>query len=179
MAMAVLPNPQASTPLGKLLPLGADACGAPLDLARLAAYIDGEGYIRIFGAGREHTDHIGLFVANTDYKLHTWLKSTFGGSIQVMRGRSARYKKCWKWYAASKLSYVLLKACIPYFIMKRDQAEFAIELHELVQAQVGVRTSGAKKNQYAVVGKDDLEKRRRFGEQLRFIRSNQADRMAS
>ena len=151
----------------------------PIDLARLAAYIDGEGHIRISGPGKRWTDHIGLRIANTDYKLHVWLKGTFGGYISVVRGRCQHYKKCWSWNASGNLSYALLKACIPYFIMKLDQAEIAIGLHELVQAQIMARTSGVKKNQYAVVCEEDLAKRKKFKEQLTMIRSNPADRMAS
>lgn len=136
----------------------------PIDLARLAAYIDGEGYIRIRGKRSHHTDHIDLSVCNTDYKLHLWLKGTFGGRIEISDSGKGKYKKCWKWRAGIKLSYVLLKASLPYFIMKREQAEIAIGFHELVQAHSG---------------NNDSEQRSNLKNKLIIVRQSTGERMAS
>jgi hypothetical protein len=101
------------------------------DLARLAAYIDGEGHISIARVGRRLTHKMQVHITNTDVRLVVWLKDTFGGEYRV-KGETVSKRRVWYWYVGSSLANSLLRQCLPYFIMKRDQAEIAIAYHRTV-----------------------------------------------
>ena len=101
------------------------------DLARLAAYIDGEGYIAIERVGIKRSHKMQVTITNTDVRLVVWLKDTFGGEYRA-KGKTNSRRRIWYWYAGSALADELLKACLPYFIMKRDQAEIAIAFRRTV-----------------------------------------------
>lgn len=97
------------------------------DLARLAAYIDGEGHISIEAVGKRKLPsyRMQITVANTDLRLMVWLKSTFGGEYRD-KCLTKKGRRAWYWYMSAGKASDLLALCLPYFIMKRDQAEIAI-----------------------------------------------------
>lgn len=110
-----------------------------VDWARLAAYIDGEGHICIAeSVHREPHDGRGRYgfakvtVSNTDSRLTDWLLKTFGGNVQVRSadsassGRRKRWKTCFNWTTSNGRAADILRFCLPYFIVKREQAELAI-----------------------------------------------------
>lgn len=106
-----------------------------IDWARLAAFIDGEGCISLSlrtEGGREYT-YLHLVITNCDFSLMQWLGETFGGS--VYNKPNNRSKSNWKpafcWCAFNKQASRLLENCLPYFVMKRKQAEIAIA-HQLL-----------------------------------------------
>jgi hypothetical protein len=106
-----------------------------IDWARLAAYIDGEGCISIHR--RKQYSHkakpgwrpnylVQVSIGNTDARLIKWLHATFGGFVGTYPDPKNR-NWCFRWTAHSGKCSDLLKQCLPYFIMKREQAEIAIE----------------------------------------------------
>jgi len=114
-------------------------CPTAIDWARLAAYIDGEGSVLINTqkfAG--HTEARGFYlritVANTDVRLPVWLKETFGGTYKD--ANTAKYyegknwKRAYHWGASAYRAAWILRNCLPYFIMKHEQAEIGIQLQE-------------------------------------------------
>lgn len=117
-------------------PADVDRTYQPLDLARLAAYLDGEGCINISSiksktrAGQRQDGRMQVTIGNTDPRLARWLISTFGGDAQLTT--QGRTKKFWYWRKSGRYAAALLIQCLPYFIMKRDQAEVAIAYQELV-----------------------------------------------
>lgn len=100
-----------------------------MDYARLAAYIDGEGCISITKIG----DYKGirLDVYNTDPRLIVWIHKTCGGGW-VRRDFPKEHQRFTKyaWYITSKKASDLLKKCLPYFIIKREEADLAIAYQE-------------------------------------------------
>lgn len=105
-----------------------------LDWARLAAYIDGEGCIFIHRqkqysqkAKSNWKPHyiVQVTVTNTDPRLIVWLRGNFGGFI-VSQEKSGKCRTYFKWTAHSKACADILTNCLPYFIIKRKQAEIAI-----------------------------------------------------
>lgn len=120
-----------------------------LDWARLAAYIDSEGCVIIQdcirkGNGGRPTEGkpyrcfiLALSVAPTDPRLPRWCESTFGGHVnydpreKAGRGHDNYERKpLWSWAPGSKLAGEILKGCLPYFIIKREQAEVAISFRD-------------------------------------------------
>lgn len=109
----------------------------PIDWARLAAYIDGEGHIALnenkMGNGK-HYAYLRVIVTNTDPRLIVWCQRLFGGG--VLRGKqqpNAKWKRCFKWTATCRHAEAVLRGCLPYFVLKRDQAELGLAFQETVR----------------------------------------------
>lgn len=103
-----------------------------IDWARLAAYIDGEGCIQL-NRGKQSSKKAKphwrptyitqVVVTNTDPRLVVWCRDNFGGFIvRYVQGS----RPCFKWYCHTKACVEVLTNCLPYFIIKRRQAEIAI-----------------------------------------------------
>jgi len=108
-----------------------------IDWARLAAYIDGEGCICIGqkrvlnGPERKCTStrtYLNIIIANTDPRLSEWLRDTFGGSIQLHRPHknNPKWSLGYHWITGNRQAKWVLEGCLPFFIMKRAQAEIGI-----------------------------------------------------
>jgi hypothetical protein len=114
--------------------------------ARLAAYIDGEGSIminRVKPSGRMKSPAHNLFVSigNSDPRLMVWLRDTFGGyarpQIQKFReGAVVSKKPRFLWIVNCLKAAYVLEQCLPYFIMKRDQAEVGLAFQALLNRRV-------------------------------------------
>lgn len=91
------------------------------DYARLAAYIDGEGCIRISRSGE-----LVIRIANTDIRLPMWCKATFSGFTGIHSKGNGKWKPAYFWGITGNAASFILKQCLPYFIIKREQAELAI-----------------------------------------------------
>lgn len=106
---------------------------SPLDWARLAAFIDGEGCIRIATVKGNKTSsrrvmYVEVTITNTDVRLVEWLGRTFGGSVVPQRKSQTRpnWSSCFAWSVASRHATALLQRLLPLFIIKREQAEIAL-----------------------------------------------------
>jgi hypothetical protein len=114
-----------------------------MDWARLAAYIDGEGNIQIAVHRSKNRQkelvytswRLSVQVANTDPRLPNWCRDIFGGRVcsdqRAQRDRLTKrdgYKRktMWMWMVGPKHSEWVLRGCLPYFVIKHEQAEVAI-----------------------------------------------------
>ncbi len=102
-----------------------------LNLARLAAYIDGEGTIDLQrssqGTKRAPSYKLRVLVYNTDIRLLVWCKENFGGKVRLNRKAKGRVVPLYMWELAGATQVVpLLKSCLPFFVIKREQAEIGI-----------------------------------------------------
>lgn len=117
-----------------------------IDWARLAMAIDGEGSIyattTTMGKGKYHTRILCINVANTDIRLPGWCKKTFGGSLNLKRGYE-NVKPHAIWTATCATAEWILRGCLPYFIIKREQAEIALSYRE-----AGIRKDVEAQNQH-------------------------------
>ena len=121
-------------------PVFGEHCPAQIEWAMMAAYIDGEGSIVMpprRGQGRTTvTVSLLLHVANTDIRLPQWCQRIFGGSYcvanksEVYRGRNV--KDCYHWSTTATRAAWIIYNCLPFFVIKRDQAELAIALQESI-----------------------------------------------
>ncbi len=140
-----------------------------IDLSRMAAYLDGEGAIRIRARNRSHApSYIELRIGNTDFRLLSWLHKTFGGRIR-QEPRSSRQKFYWIWDVQRDSAYSILVGCLPYFVMKRDQAEVAIEFHQLAKQNFRDRAS-SKEKLFSADSQDNMEKRKDLMQKLHLVR---------
>jgi hypothetical protein len=101
-----------------------------IDWAKLAAYIDGEGCISIMKcnpAFNRQTWILSVTVSNTDPRLPQWIKDRVGGqfSSQAVGTRKATLP-IFHWNVRNKQAELVLRNCLPHFVIKREQAEIAI-----------------------------------------------------
>jgi hypothetical protein len=109
---------------------------AEIDWGRLAAYLDGEGCIRIHAnSPHRKTGYryhgMMLVVGQREPELCEWLHEKFGGyfyrSKEVLGRTTMHY-----WRVNTIGTTEILKRCLPYMIVKKAQAEVALEYRETV-----------------------------------------------
>ena len=120
-----------------------------LDWARLAAFLDGEGSIRVARQIKNKATQMRwpiytLLVAvdNTDLRLMSWLTSLFGGTIddKCHKNRAATGRRqLYRWRATKDERRVVLENCMPYFILKRKQAELGLSMLKTTSGKRGKR----------------------------------------
>jgi hypothetical protein len=114
-----------------------------VDWARLAAFIDGEGCIRVSSRtgylGRDRRNMcLQINISNTDPRLPQWLKETFGGGVYLRDHNhklNVKWANCFSWIVSTHHARVILERCLPYFVIKRDQAEIAIAFQKTMQGK--------------------------------------------
>lgn len=105
------------------------------DWIRLAAFIDGEGSILINERRSAKRTNWGswlrVVIANTDPRLPRWLLLTFGGTIVVARRRAKEnHRYAIKWHVSCRQAEELLRECLPFLLIKKEQAEIALAFQE-------------------------------------------------
>lgn len=105
-----------------------------IDWARLAAYIDGEGCIRI----HQNSPHrktgeiyhgVMIVIAQREAALPRWLTDTFGGFFYQAKARQG-YTTMHYWRVSTVQSCEILRRCKAYMIVKGEQADVAIEYRD-------------------------------------------------
>jgi hypothetical protein len=138
-----------------------------INWARLAAYIDGEGTIMIARTKpnkgtKQPMFVLTLIVANTDLRLIRWLSETFTGQSYFSHSESQRKwsnKTCHSWRLFEKRAAVVLEHCLPYLIIKRDQADVGL-------AYRAIRDLGSKGRKLTAV---DISDREEFRSKIRSL----------
>ena len=114
----------------------------------MAAFIDGEGCIRAKArTGRAAFPY--LHVTNTDARLMNWLLDTFGGTVSTHRPANGRYRTRYDWQAKQSSLREILTQCLPFLLLKREQAEVALALLSFVRyrGHVRVRTDETRQRE--------------------------------
>jgi hypothetical protein len=104
-----------------------------IDWAKMAAFIDGEGCICIQSSynpnrrGMHTTYNLHLDIANTDFRMPLWCAERFGGRLLTRKVRSVKHKPAMHWFTWGRGAQEVLEGCLPHFVIKREQAEVALE----------------------------------------------------
>ena len=107
-----------------------------VDLAYLAGFFDGEGYIGI--RKHEKTNYlVRATVCNTNKWIVEWYRFAFGGSINLKSKYSPKHHDAWVWDICGKNAIAFLEAISPYLKTKRTQAELAIKFSKEKQCSHG------------------------------------------
>jgi hypothetical protein len=146
-----------------------------IEWVRLAAYIDGEGYIEIVSRDKGTQAHsLKLSIGNTDPRLIVWLQDTFGGSTRRRLVTKAT-KMLFEWRVNGVDVVAILENCLPHFIMKRDQAEVAIVFGRLMGPKCGPLVKG---RWVQSVPPETQKTRTALMFKLREVRNNSCERVA-
>jgi hypothetical protein len=97
-----------------------------------AGIVDGEGSIMITKKSgptyrRGFIYQLEVLVVNTNEWLVNWLKMQYGGRINKRRSRRPEEKDCYAWSLSSQQAKRFLEFILPYLILKKPQAELAIQ----------------------------------------------------
>lgn len=120
------------------------------DLIRLAAFIDGEGCIEVKPIsrktvkGRIHTFTLALAVYNTDPRMPRWCADVFGGHVYCEKSPAVRCMPLYSWKVTCRDAERILRLCLDFFVIKREQAEIGIQFRETLSGhyrRVGVPPS--------------------------------------
>src|SRR5438309_4665942 len=112
-----------------------------IDWIRLAAFIDGEGCIMIRYVTnpkrkRRGYHQLAVYVTNTDLRLPRWCQDTFGGTIQTSKtkyqAQVIRPNETYHWTVSAKAAEDILRGCLPYFLIKREQADIGLAFRTTV-----------------------------------------------
>jgi hypothetical protein len=128
------------------------------EMAYIAGIVDGEGCIQ---AHYKRKLALRLEVGNTDRVLIDWLELKLGGRITTIPREHPR-RTIFLWRLASLEAVPVLKALLPYLIVKKRQAELFIELadvsHRGLRGRPITEAEGARR--LALVREISLEKRK-------------------
>ena len=122
----------------------------PAELAWAAGFIDGEGSFH----GEKHGLRLHAF--NTHRKSVEKLQKLFGGPIKVKTQNDEtkkHWKTCYVWSVSTLQARDAIKAMLPYFVTKAEQASIALQL-----IQAFKRSPGPTKNPEIAVERDRLRK---------------------
>jgi transposase len=101
------------------------------DKAYIAGILDGEGSISILHDKRRRDPYVCIHIYNTSRDLMEWLSKKLNIEYRVKQDKQARASRrtCYEIQVVRFLDVVeLLKALVPYLIVKRSIAEHALEL---------------------------------------------------
>ena len=138
-----------------------------IDWARLAAFIDGEGtiYINRYRAGSIHKTQLhrlSVSIKNSSVLLMAWLTGTFGGSVSQDKGKNVLARlPIYQWRLNELQAEVVLAKCLPFFVIKREQAEIGIAFRSL-------KSSGRRGQ---AVSEDVLRQRDAFRDRIHLLNS--------
>ncbi len=97
-----------------------------VELAWAAGFIDGEGCIGIWKRKDRPSYRFHIQVENTDFRPLNKLCSMFGGSVWTSK-RVKKFKTLYGWKIEGQKAAQVLNLVFPYLIVKKEQAEVAIE----------------------------------------------------
>lgn len=100
----------------------------PTDLSPqyIAGILDGEGCISIAKNG-ESSGWITIHVAMTARIIPDLLYARYGGSLSTSNGNPGVHKDLTTWMIASRKAEVVLKEVLEFLVVKKEQAEVALD----------------------------------------------------
>ena len=109
---------------------------APEVAGYAAGILDGEGTVTLNLRKAPHSTDALVTVSNTDERMLRWLQQHIGGSVSPPhRGANERCRPTWCWRLYSINARRLLRAVLPFLVVKREQAEVVLAFHEAAERQ--------------------------------------------
>ena len=103
----------------------------------IAGLFDGEGNVNIYrheyDAPRKAGYELSIAIHNTHKGIVERLHGEWGGYLQARIRKTDKWKTGYAWKLSSNEAIALLEKIIPFLVIKREQAEVAIEFQKLKQ----------------------------------------------
>lgn len=135
----------------------------PVDIVRLAGFLDSEGCIRIhtWKRSKEVTVFsLRIYIGNCDKRLSCWLFRKFGGKVYEFHKKNVRHRTCYSWEITSSSAADLLKKVRPFLISKIDEADIAIKFCRTISTCWSVGRSLARTRRWSMV--KEIERAKKF-----------------
>lgn len=140
-----------------------------MEYIRMAAFIDGEGCIRINRTNKRKRHDLKVILVNTDPRLAVWAHRNFGGCVYRMympQERISTDHPRFVWELSGTSASALLDKCYPYLILKREEAEIGLTFQATKTS-----TWGAGKNPNKGVPPEVKVHRDELYEKMRLIKT--------
>jgi hypothetical protein len=99
------------------------------DWCRMAAFLDGEGCLQFNPYKRfRRKGQVRIIVLNTNPALPTWILQTFGGNVVIRDHNNPKWKISYCWSCTAGRAAWIMHNCLPWFLLKKAQAELLLEL---------------------------------------------------
>ena len=146
-------------------------------LAYFAGLFDGEGCIAAYmqkaqtrSGHRYPCASLRALVSMTDPRPLREFQKVFGGSLVSKAPKYQRKRVIWEWCLGSAAAGKFLRAIIPYLIVKKEQAELALELRERIDAYI-YKTNGCYGN--TPLTHLEIEARRKLVDSIKELKQRQ------
>ena len=139
-----------------------------IDIRYIAGFWDGEGTINIHRQKIKNSDKMQHFlyvkVSNTNKEILEKIKKFFGRGIITSNGIPVKgHRKAWQYQASCNNAYKVIEILYPYLIVKKEQAELAMQFQERMNI---------KKKRCMRYSKDITSGERKYRENVRVTISN-------
>lgn len=103
-------------------------------LAYLAGMIDGDGYISITRSVRKGKEYFGaqVGIAGTRKEPHDLASSIWGGKVSMYTPSNENHRPQYQWSRVGASAVIVIEAIYTYLLIKKEHADLALELHDLV-----------------------------------------------
>ena len=91
--------------------------------------------------GGSHVFACQLQMGNTSPQLMEWIRSRFGGSVNLEKRNNPRHKPVFRWLASSDSLDVIVPAILPFLVVKKAQAELFLAYRRTLGPMVTSRRS--------------------------------------
>lgn len=105
------------------------------DWCRLAAFIDGEGSVQLNPYSNRRLGavfQVRVIITNTNPALPLWLTANFGGNVVSRDHGNPKWKMAYTWSCTAARAAWILHNCMPWFLLKKAQAELVLEMQERI-----------------------------------------------
>jgi len=103
-------------------------------LAYLAGMIDADGYITITRSIRKGKNYFAaqIGIAGTKRQPHDLAASMWGGKVSTYIPKNPEHRPQHQWQRMGKSAVSVIESIYPYLLIKKENAELALELQEMV-----------------------------------------------
>ena len=139
------------------------------ELGYLAGLLDGEGCINITKDGPRYYKLQVTFSQTNEALLSHWQQRTGIGKVYLKPVRGRNRSDCWEWHMNHQRAATLLRAILPYVILKKQEATVAIEFMDMCAKQLPSYHGGAMTDEM-------LETREAYKDKLHDLKAARAGR---
>ncbi len=134
-------------------------------LAYAAGIIDGEGSIGAYTRGSKQGRGslcLQLTVANTDIRMLVFLSELWGGKVSTLNRKHMK-RQLYEWSRVGRECGCVLQDVLPYLIVKKEQAELAVEFANSIQF-------GCGKGRSYILSDETIERRHEIALELKQLK---------